>query len=213
MTESYVDRIARYAKGDFSSTGSFRPEIKELNVDPTNDKLDKLIKDVREGPKYGSAWEWSKAVDAYKKKHGTTVGFQPEGGRLQFTDSSGQVWNYAHGSKKTGGKGRPRTAEATDRFLSNRSTAVKENKLSLKDYIEAFSPDTGKALFEEHKGKLKKIKETNKNNPGFDADHIRPASEGGAELPKTYRMQNRSRNRSEQARELNSNQLWLTKNL
>ena len=100
------------------------------------DKLDSLLKEIREGPKYNSPWEWTRAIDAYKKEHGTTRGFAVKGESLQFTDSKGQVWKYAHGSQ--GGPGRPRTLEATQRFLKNRADSVNRNKLTIKDYVEAF---------------------------------------------------------------------------
>ena len=164
------------------------------------DKLDGLLKEIREGPKYNSPWDWTRAIDAYKTEHGTTRGFALKGESLQFTDFKGQVWKYAHGAR--GGPGRPRTLEATQRFLKNRADSVNRNKLTIKDYVKAFGEKTGRELYQTHRNELKNIKATNRNNPGFDADHIRPASEGGAELPKTYRMQNRSRNRSQQAREI-----------
>ena len=77
--------------------------------------------------------EWSAAVDAYKKKHGTSRGFQK--GKLQYIDADGKAWSYAAGTR--GGPGHPRSASSTANYSGRRASMEVDQTLGATNNNEA----------------------------------------------------------------------------
>lgn len=164
----------------------------------TNSAGEKVLQELQvkpgsNGSGFNTRQEWKSALDAFKKENGTTRGFK---GGTVYTDADGQKWNYVHGSK--GGAGGMRKAEATQRMLSNRHTLETNAKYQLKDFTDAYGPEKGQSLFDQHQAEVRRIEKVTPK--GFDLDHIDSLKDGGTHHPKNLRAQLRSRNRSEAAR-------------
>ena len=167
------------------------------------DALDALLRQIRgesKEPVFKTHKEWADAVTEYKNQTGTTKGFP--GGRT-YTDASGQEWTYnSLGKDKDGNyRGTPRRAEATKRFQDQRKADIAAGRFTKQEYIDEFGTRAGTSLYNQHRAKLKVIR-ASIGTPGFDVDHIDSAHDGGGDLPKNFRLQNRVANRSQQNRGL-----------
>lgn len=153
------------------------------------------IENGAKAPQYSTRQEWLKAINAYKAKNGTTVGFEAG---TSYTDSSGQVWDYSAGSK--GGPGGMRRAESTQRYTDKRNTNVANSRIPQQVYTNAWGQNLGTQLYNTALEKLKIIKDSIGKYPGMDVDHIDSAADGGLEHPNNFRLQNSTDNRAEQNR-------------
>lgn len=87
---------------------------------------------------------------------------------------------------------------------ANRKAAKKNLTPSELDYIDVYGNDKGRQLYKAEQAKLKKIYSVTPSAT-HDVDHINSQADGGVHHSRNLRAQNKSRNRSEGQRGLNTN--------